>query len=270
MFKLFIVSAASTLFLFAASLSQADEPVFEWKAGLLTQYFHYEEFNSQGNTLNQEEGLLPGLQFSLGYSTNRVRHQVQAEVYHGDVDYDGKTQGGIPHRTQTDTQLYHLGYRLDTGNTAYGLSAYFSADWHYWSRSIQPVGFIIGLDETYRWPSISLGLSYPLLHSEQHSLNFSAGYLRLLTGRFTVDLSELGFSKQEINLGSGDGEEASLLYRFRLDEKQSIELELYARRWSFQKSKPETISNSIRSITFVEPRSNSLRTGFALRFTAPF
>lgn len=248
----------------------ADDTRSEWAAGPTVQQFQYQEFNASGASLNEETGILPGAQFAIRYADERLSHQVKLSLSGGDVDYDGQTQGGAPHLTDTRTRLYGLGYRIETANSPDHLTAYMSADWTYWSREIQPAGFIIGLDESYRWPSLGLGLKWPLFESNKHALHISGGYLRILPGRFTVDLSELGYSKQEINLGSGEGGEASLLYRFGFSAKQSVEVELFAQRWSFQASAPETIRNGARSLTFLEPRSKSQRIGLAARLVMPF
>jgi hypothetical protein len=248
----------------------AQDTTITWGAGLQLQAFDYEEFNAQGRSLNREEGILPGARFLWRYADQRLQHQLSLDVLAGGVDYDGQTQVGIPHETDTKTRLYHLQYQLDYVLLPGQVHAVLGASWDHWSREIQPSGIIIGLDETYSWPALNAGLSFPLMQSGVHSVSLSAGYLKVLEGRFTVDLSALGFAKEEIDLGAGDGLESSLRYSFSLPDKTAFELELLYRRWSFDESNSKTLNNGTRTLSFLEPRSKSQRLGLSFTLVMPF
>jgi hypothetical protein len=108
------------------------------------------------------------------------------------------------------------------------------------------------------------------MSADRHALYLSGAYLHIFKGKFTVDLSALGFGEEEIALGSGDGIEAALRYAFKLSGQQSLEWDFFYRDWSFDESNSKTISNGGSSLTFLEPRSKSKRLGLALAFIASF
>jgi hypothetical protein len=248
----------------------AQDTTISWGAGLQFQAFDYEEFNTQGRSLNQEEGILPGARFFWRYADQRLQHQLSLDFLAGDVDYDGQTQVGIPHETDTKTRLYHLQYQLDYVLVPNQIHAILGASWNHWSREIQPSGIIIGLDESYSWPALNAGLAFPLLQTGPHSLTLSGSYLKVLEGRFTVDLSALGFGKEAIDLGAGNGIESMLHYAYTLPDYKTLELELFYRRWSFDESNSKTLNNGTRSLTFLEPRSKSQRLGLSFNLVMPF
>jgi len=258
------------LSLFISGKGKADDFHFQAGIGSHAQYFHYEEFNSSDQSLNQEEGVLPGLTFFGRYSNNHLLHQFSATILGGDVDYDGQTQIGLPYQTTTRTHLYNLSYRLEADVLPEHLTAYFSANWDYWSRSIQPSGAVIGLDETYRWPSLALGLKLPLMSSGKHAVYVSSAYLRILKGKFTVDLSALGFGEPELDLGTGNGFESTLSYTLKLLHDRKVGIDFYYRQWRFAESNPKTINNGTNTLTFLEPRSKSKRLGLTFWLAVPF
>lgn len=260
----------AALFSMLAETSVANDSGFAVGLGTQVQYFDYEEFNANGRSLNQEQGGLPGLYFFGRYTHNHLQHQLAATLFAGNVDYDGQTQTGIAHQTTTNTLLYSLSYRLEADILPERLAAYFSANWDYWSRSIQPSGAIIGLDETYRWPSLALGLKLPLISTGKHAVHVSSAYLHILKGKFTVDLSALGFGEPALDLGTGNGFESTLSYTLKLLHDRKAGIDLYYRQWRFAESDPKTINNGTNSLTFLEPRSKSKRIGLTFWFAVPF
>src|SRR5690606_15489074 len=102
------------LLLFFSDASNADDNLFHAGIGPHAQYFYYEEFSSSSESVNQEEGVLPGLILFGRYSNKHLLHQLSVKILGGDVDYDGQTQIGMPYQTTTRTHLYSLSYQLES------------------------------------------------------------------------------------------------------------------------------------------------------------
>lgn len=237
----------------------------ETALGLSTnfQYFDYEEYDLNNISLNHEKGILPGLQGFLKTSTHKITHTFMASIHAADVDYDGQLQNGSPHKTKTNTTLFNLGYRLSYPVYLDDIFIHSQLNWDHWNRSIRATTFISGLDEAYSWPSIDLGFSYIPIRTNKHKLIIEAAYTKIFEGNFEVDLSDLGYGIQELNLGDGNGYQSQISYQYTLNKKTYASLNLLYKTWSFARSDIKTISNGSNTISFLEPRSESKRIGLS-------
>lgn len=232
------------------------------KVGLSSniQYFEYEEFNSKNESLNREKGFIPGLEASFFYLNDVLSHRFSSSMHAANINYDGQTQTGSPHQTETSTTLYRLSYELDVPLNGTQTSFFTQLNWDHWSRSIQATSSVSGLDEVYQWPSMNLGFKYNFILRKKHVFSWDISYIKIFEGSFEVDLNQIGFGKEQLDLGAGNGFDSSFAYEFRANNEFSLGINFHHRTWTFEKSSDKTISNNTRTITFSEPKSRSKRT----------
>lgn len=258
------------LFILSCVLLFSFESKAQTELGVNTnfQYFDYEEFGPNNQSLNREKGILPGLQVLLKSTNTTFTHMFTGSVHAADVDYDGQLQNGSPHKTKTSTTLFNLGYRLSYPVYFEEVFIHSQLNWDHWSRSIRATTFVSGLDEVYSWPSIDIGFSYTPIRTHKHKLIIEAAYTKIFEGNFEVDLSDLGYGIQELDLGDGNGHQSKLSYQYTLNKKTYASINLFYKAWSFSRSDIKTVSNGSNTISFVEPRSESKRIGlsFMLNF----
>lgn len=104
------------------------------------QYFTWEEFSADSRIL-KEEGPLVGLGGSvrLNLYDEKVMLKAKAELFGGDVYYDGQTQNGIPVKTDViyfGTKLESdLGWRFNLGKVS--LEPFAGLGYRWWLRALQ-------------------------------------------------------------------------------------------------------------------------------------
>jgi len=135
-------------------------PIISLNSGV--QYFHYEEFNSNNDRLNKEEGFLPEIKAEASQDVQQWGLSVYGGFIKGRVNYFGQTQAGADHNTTTEQEISHLGFSLLTPtlfSSFYDNRAKFSVERYFWRRDIQPKNNIIRLVEDYQWTLIKGSLS---------------------------------------------------------------------------------------------------------------
>ncbi|MBD3618825.1 MAG: hypothetical protein HUJ28_05085 [Chromatiales bacterium] len=110
----------------------------DFRAYPFIHYFDYTECDDNNVFLDGETGPLPG--FGVSASGNSGPHGLRGkfELAGGTVDYDGQTQTGIPHTTDTDTLLYRLGLDYEYAAVPERVTLIFGGDYVAWDRDIQP------------------------------------------------------------------------------------------------------------------------------------
>ena len=246
------------------SFSASAEAMIDASLKLLS--FDYEEFEDNGDSFNRETGLIPGVALSLSGIEGSFSNTVSFESYDGQVDYDGQTQAGTPHQTDTDETLLRLYYRLDWSPESDGNSVYGKIAWQQWDRDILPANNVMGLFEQYRWWSYEVGLSSSLYADDINKWQLEFGVSKTDNGTIEIDLADQGFGRPELNLGDGLGVTVALLYRLNITNKNSLGLGMQYHRWKFGKSNTELISNGVDTFQIFEPRSVSNHTIFSLNY----
>lgn len=228
--------------------------------------FNYEEFDQSGQSLNKETGIIPGLSITASKALAAFTNTISAKAYDGQVDYNGQTQSGVPHTTNTNETLYRLFYKLNWHPTDYGISIYGKVAWQQWNRDILPANNISGLFEQYQWWSYELGLAATLLESDSDKLILELGASRTSNGSIEIDLSPQGFGKPELKLSNGSGFSTALKYQHTLSNKNKISLSLQHQRWEFGRSNTKTVSDGFTTINITEPRSDSRHTILSISY----
>jgi len=123
---------------------------------LKAEQFVWKEFDGRSRLL-KESGPRYGLGIYRRYERNEMTFRPMAEVYAGNVDYDGQTQGGTPVATETNYLGGKAGFDAGgviTLNPALRLEPIVGFRAEYWERDIESTGAAIGYRE--HWQSFSL------------------------------------------------------------------------------------------------------------------
>jgi hypothetical protein len=133
------------LFIFLTA-NTADANTFEVTPTVY--FFNYQEFDQNGALLNIEEGVIPGVKLSYGDVGKKDSIKFNASFYGGSVDYDGLTQLGMPHQTETNEQLARIGISyFQHEETFYPGLLFVGLHYWYWDRDIQTRNGVQGLHE---------------------------------------------------------------------------------------------------------------------------
>ncbi|MCO6411811.1 MAG: hypothetical protein J5I92_03620 [Thiogranum sp.] len=186
-------------------------------AGVALKHMRFDEFGRQGSRLVREQGLLPGVLLSAGYTAAGWDLTMTGGIYAGEVDYDGQTQSGQPFGTDTDETFYELDalarYRL-SHRPAQALSLYLvaSADTRLWRRRIEGTSTVSGIDEDWRWQRLGAGIA--------------CDYRTATAGRFAVQARMLRTLQPQVEVRFHTGLDDAVLdlqqrYGWRLDASWS-------------------------------------------------
>jgi hypothetical protein len=223
--------------------------------------FHYKEFPDDERLRNREDGLLPGLSAGLRFAPGPWRIRFSGSFHGGNVDYDGATSSGNPHKTDTDTRLFDAmmtgGYSFGGGSSV-TLAPYLGAGYRYWRRDILPNRGVSGLLETYRWPYAVVGLELGLYKTERFEGGIDVRLVRPINPKLDVEID----TETTLDLGSRTGYRLSFPLNWSFGPAQGILLEPYYERQEIGASPPR---NGI-----LEPRSHTeifaLNLSWRLRF----
>lgn len=255
----------SSLLAFSSSSQAVD---LRFAAELM--HFDYEETDTSGNTLNQETGFIPGITVAVSQPYRSIENTFELSLYDGEVDYDGRTQGGQPHQTTTQQRIYRLLYKLGWSPSNTTAAFYGKAYWQQWDRDIQPNNGVLGLFERYQWWTLEAGTEIPVIQKEKQHLHLGLGLLATFNGTIMVDLSSAGFGQPVLDLGDSLGFSGELVYEFRHSEKSSLQFGIQLRSWEFGRSNSKTVSDGSNTITITEPDSTTLQTTLSASYSRHF
>lgn len=223
-------------------------------ASLLEKQFSYTEYADDGTLFNQETGNIPGLGLSLSKSVENYSYGVNVEGYSGLVDYDGQTQSGTPHTTQTNTKMYEIGLFTTTQffSEHHQLRAGLSRN--YWERDILPKGAVLGLYELYHWNTLTLGYEYQK-RSGSHQIKFGVDRLWNTNNKMEIDF--VGIESTTIPLKKALGWQGSLFYSFDFDHQWQISIQHQWQQWSSDRSDEVLMDSQYGPLLIHEPRSET-------------
>ena len=187
-------------------------------------HFDYTEFSTTDQELNNESEWLPGLNAGLSYAiTPDWSVAIDTSYYQGTVDYDGQTQQGIPHTTDSDATLFRLGARLDR-SIYKDIRLFIGAISHQWKRDIKDKNNISGIDETYEWYEYSVGLDTDFFMTDRDYINLAVSYLLIRNATVFVDLSRVDLGTTTLDLGDGTGGRLNLSWFHQYRQNISLGL----------------------------------------------
>jgi hypothetical protein len=229
--------------------------------------FDYEETDVFGNTLDSENGYIPGFTVAASQPYRSIRNTVEFSLYSGDIDYDGQTQAGQPHQTTTEETIYRLLYRLSWSPADSNGSFYGKAYWQQWDRNILPANNVQGLFERYQWFTLEAGVQVPLLTDEKQKLSLELGMLTTLNGTIMVDLTDSGYGSPTLDLGSGIGFSGEVKYELIPAKNSSLQFGVQFKSWEFGRSNSETLADGR---TIYEPDSMTVQTTLSASYIHHF
>lgn len=219
------------------------------------RYFDYEEFDTSHQSLDRETGFIPGISVAGGTRWLGIDHSIEFGAWGGTVDYDGRTQFGQPHRTDTDETIYRVLYRTDWQPRDADGSLYTKVYWQNWKRDIQASNGVSSLFEHYQWWSIEAGLRATAWRQHNKRIAFELGVLRTSHGTILIDLSSNGYGEPVLDLGDGLGASMALDYEVELADRDRLSFSLGYQRWRFGRSNSYSASNGASTIVITEPDS---------------
>ena len=220
--------------------------------------FDYAEYDSSGQFLDGETGLLPGIHFAYQFEHEQFSIQAQYSQYAADIDYDGQTQTGIPHQTQTDTLLRFYNLTLYTAEMNQGPRVFLRYGSSYWDRNILAKASVIGLHEIYRWNEVATGFRFEQASSP---VNIWTEFSVLKIRHISMDVL---LPSETVSLKPGNhlGFRLEAGRYFPLSPRIQAGFSGFVEHWRFAASEPQY---SIDFSQFIhEPYSKSLHWG--LRF----
>lgn len=233
----------------------------EWDTSLRLSpgliHFDYTEFSSLGLTLNNESGWLPGIGLSVA-TVHDSGWKFEASIvrYQGTVDYDGLTQQGDSHSTQTDTRFTRAGLQISKDLLPkLDMVAGFTS--HEWIRDIRNNNSVYGLLEKYRWHEYALGLRLSLLDTPADDFDIEGSYLITRDNTIDIDLSRLDLGSAVLDIKDGDGGRIRGTWLRHIEEDFRAGLALTYEAWDFGRSNTKVTSGGSSSVFVTEPRSET-------------
>lgn len=237
---------------------QAEAGTFELTPSVY--YFQYQEFDTCNRLLNEENGVLPGLKLGFNHAANGRIIQSRISLFSGEVDYDGQTQSGAPHETDTSTRLINLGLKwiLRDAATIPG-QLFLGFQYWDWDRDIQTNNGVLGLHEVYTWSELELGVKFESEQKQYSRYWLDISALYVLNPQVEVSLPS---SKVSLELEQEPGLRIRAGTTWDNDHDLSSSFSLFAEYWEFGRSDPVFTDDFFGQAAFlVEPRSESFHSG---------
>lgn len=223
--------------------------------------FDYTEFNASGGILDQETGLIPGIQFLLARDfSEQLSTELEISAYDGNVDYVGHTQSGLPHNTTTNEELFGIGARLVAPLSA-DTDAYLGAKYQRWNRDIFSNNGVAGLFERYQWWELSAGtrISFPVRENQNWIADIAL--LRTIDPTIYVDLASIGGGDADLDLGPDTGVRFQLMWKLSNDNQTTYAINAFYELWGFGRSDSKATSGGSTSYFIYEPESETRHSG---------
>jgi hypothetical protein len=254
--------------------SVADTMRYSAGIGLETEDFHYEEENDRGDTIDTEDGLLPGVTLTSKAVSGSWFITGEYQLLNGEVDYRATPSNDNVLKSNTDTRIdeisLSLGYSLDSmKNVEYEFSG--GVGLRLWDRNIQSLPDIAGLKERYNWPYMQFGLSGIFQFSSKDTgivvLRVKKAFNPTLDVKFKNGL----YDSVTIDLDEGKGLELQTMWNHYFEDKTHLEFGPYLRYWWFDKSDSTSLTKDDASVGLVyEPASITRSLGLRLSLLMTF
>ncbi len=246
----------------------ANDVIYQFETGLNLSSFQYKEFSLNGNLLDREDGVLPGLfieakadnfpyQYSLGFSEQRST-----------LDYSGKTQLGRALETRTLETIYQYSFKVKRHlfEQPYPTHLMVEIGERRWDRNIYQTAISNSLSEIYRWPYIMLGGSIQVLNEAKKDFEIQVLYGKSFNAALDIYLE--GFDRTTLKLEQGD----VLVIKMPLSIKNvggyTLQIEPYFEYWHFDQSEQSALFiNGLPSGYFaIEPENETTLFGVNISF----
>jgi hypothetical protein len=253
------------VFLFSPLLAVADPGSITKSVwlGATALDFDYEEFDGQDESLDREDGWLPGVNAGAGLAGDRWFVESSLLWSSGRVDYHSPEDD-----SETDEDILNL--EILAGTPVFDvdrqrLSLVAGAGHRKWQRDIHSTPDKLGLDETYRWYYWLLGLRGEHGFSARTRIVANVQVTRTVNPDIEVQFKENFADDVDLNLGQETAYKVSLEVRHQLGGRTSLWLMPWYERWDLGRSRTEDLyRNGDRIGTVHEPRSETRNYGVSL------
>ena len=223
-------------------------------------HFDYREFDDGGGQLLKETGFIPGVDVNFGVDlTNRIQLDVNYQFSIGEIDYDGQTQAGDPHKTDTQMSLKTLGaelsYSLQDAESSVRLFGRLDAK--IWDRDIQSTATVQGISEIYSWRQFGVGVLVPLQMTAFAQSNIQFQVFRTINPVMEADLRFIAGGTPEFDLDEKTGWQIETEMFNAYQNKRSLGFSFIYRTWKFGRSDNQTVNTSVGTGEFFEPDSET-------------
>lgn len=238
----------------------------EYQVTFGSEYFFWREYDGSSKLLEER-----GPRFFVGLDAENAQasdwvYGLRGRLYTGRVNYDGQTQAGVPHTTDTD----YSGWSAEFDFTRRFISAQptkadywglkLALGYDSWLRNIRDRGSVYGYEERYDVGYGRLGAIYTggAGWSVQGGLK-----LPLFTGEY-VELTRLGYDDVTLRPKPDYSLYASITYR--LDARWSLGGYFDSYRFKSSDIEPETIGGVPTGRGLYQPKSQQDTIGFYLNY----
>lgn len=254
---LFLVAVLSVSSAWSAELTVSGE----WL------YTEHRETGANGDTLNREEGGLPGVDLGVSWSlAPRWVTGVSGRFHGGTLDYSGSTQTGGALTTRTDTRYQALGgwlgYRMADG--ARSLALIPSLHVRQWDRDIRATASSTSLETRYRWwvPALAARLGYRFNAADRISVTARVFQNRGIEAR--VDLAALEAGKVDLEPEAALGQGLRLDWSRHLAGDMRLSVYGYLEVSGFEASDRVVVDAGSRRLSVREPESRHWHRGLGV------
>jgi len=226
--------------------------------------FDYEEFDNQDNSLDREEGWLPGV--NAGVSLEGDRWFVESGLMwsSGQVDYHAPPDDD----SKTDEEILNLEILAGTPvivRDRQRLSLLAGAGYRKWNRDIHSTPEKLGLDETYRWFYWLLGLRGEHGYNERTRIIADAQVTRTMNPEIDARFKANYADDVNLDLGEETAFKVSLALHRKLTGSTSFWLMPWYERWDLGRSSVKNLyRDGVPIGTVWEPRSETSNYGISL------
>ena len=229
------------------------------------QHFGYQEFDDGGDSINQENGWIPGLQVGFSEALRLLTLSGSVSYFAGRVDYEGETQRAQPFSSDTDQKYIRasigVARRVSTAGMP-GFDVFADLGIRVWDRNIRGDDRVSGLLEEYQWWEAALGVGMPFKTSLRREWRLESALLYILDPRLTVVLPE--FDDPTLELGEGLGLRIQAQHRWWTESGIGFRLTAFAEGWNFGRSNDQPlVRNGVTQGMVHEPRSESRHWGIS-------
>ncbi|MCW9024687.1 MAG: hypothetical protein OQK73_08375 [Gammaproteobacteria bacterium] len=254
---------------------------YTFKVGLSALRFFYQEFDSNDNVVDDEIGIIPGIQFGVSYIEDNHFVELDFNFISGQVDYSGHTVSSnpvlnnLPISSRTETDITDIRLLLGQNYVTDSMrkySLYAGLGYYHWRRHISPtttstgVG-VAGILEFYSWGYAVLGARFPIIVDNQTDAHLDVSLTRMFMAKLDVDF--LGFQNYDtmkLDLAEKWGLRLAMPWKLSTQHDYSVTVEPYFVLWDIGRSNTQeaTVNGTGSGTSFVEPRSETRNLGVSV------
>jgi hypothetical protein len=235
--------------------------------------FNHQEVGEQGDSLNQEKGILPSIAAGITKPSPLGNLSAKFSFHSNTVEYNGQTSSGLSVKTRTAEKIFDVALQLERHfQIATKLSGYLytGLGYHEWERDIYSTVTVSGLLETYQWGYGLVGIKKRLAVTNQFNWLLDYQLVYPIGSRIEVDAHGL-FDKKQLHLTGKIGERFSLTWQYQLYHAMSMSIEPYFEHGQLNRSSTEILTrNGIKVGQIFEPRSETSNYGLVIYLTYSF